>query len=54
MDKEEIKEAIQMYFDEKEKREKSKDKTQSCFMVFMMGTAGLYLIYLMAKFFNNF
>lgn len=54
MDKKEIEEIIKIYFDEKEKREKPKDKTQSYSMIFTMGAIGLYFIYLAAKFFNNF
>jgi len=49
-----VEETIKMYFDEKQKREKPKDKTQSWFMIFAMGGIGLYFVYMMAKFYNNF
>lgn len=57
-DKEEVieivEETIKMYFDEKQKREKPKDKGQSYFMIIAGGAAALYIIYQMSAFFNNF
>lgn len=49
-----IEKTIKMYFDEKQKREKPKDKTLSFLMLFAMGGVGLYFVYLMSTFFSNF
>jgi len=49
-----VEETIKMYFDEKQKREKPKDKSQSYFMIIAGGAAALYMIYQMSVFFNHF
>jgi len=45
-----------MYFDEKQKREapKKKNNAMSYFTIFAMGGVGLYIVYLMADFMNQF
>lgn len=52
LNREDIKEIIEMYFDEKEKREKPKEK--SYFMIFLMGVVEIYFIWQMAIFLNHF
>jgi len=51
-----VQETIKMYFDEKQKREapKKKNNAMSYFTIFAMGGVGLYIVYLMADFMNQF
>ncbi|QUH21061.1 hypothetical protein [Alkaliphilus sp. B6464] len=54
MDKKDIEDIVKIYFDEKEKREKLKKKTQSYFMILASGAFALYIIYQMGILVNNF